>query len=334
VAAPIWASIAVLANARRVANGEGYLGDRMNYVLYDLGRNSQNEVFNDIISDLGVPGGPRGQPTYDNGGSGRIYRNPDAPGVGQFTPPVNDQGEIQFPLFDPRWPFGWIHPSFVGFDLATGWGTPKVAPLLERLSAHTLKPLNITNVKWEMEFREAITLTGPLSSPAAGFANGIGTLRSASTLDPTSLILTFTPTQQYNIIVTNFQVPVLERKPDGRFNGFASAQVTIELIAAAPSNAAPQLDPDGNPIPPPGDPNAPPATPGVIQTGETSRPPLGGHEIRTWFMTGAISIVGRVYKSRSGREHVRGHFELLGLGAGNQPAPEGLDITFRGDFKG
>lgn len=340
VAAPIWASIAVLANARRIERGIGYIGDRMNYVLYDLGRNVPNEVYNDIISDFGTP--IEGRPgSFPNGGSGRIYRDPDSRFGSPFPPttdpPPPELPELEFPLFDAKWPFGWIHPAFVGFDLATGWGSPKVGPLLDRLELHSAAPLNIPALTFEAEFYEAITKTGPLASPGAGFANGIGSITSVSTLDPTSIVLSFTPTEQYNILITNFQVPVLQRKPDGRFSGFASANVTIELIAAGPGSAAPPPDEEGNPPPRPGDPNAPPGTPASVVIGTPSYPPIGGHEIRTWIFTDVISIVGRVYKSKSGREHVRGSFHNIGLGQGLVPggeAQQGIHPVFRGKFKG
>jgi hypothetical protein len=325
VAAPIWASIAVLANARRVARGIGYLGDRFNFALYDLGRQVPGEVFNDIVSDPGTP--ITGVPlSFARGGSGRIFRNEMPPPPEVPFPPAMP------PLFTDRHPFGWFHPAFIGFDLATGWGSPRVQPLLDRLEQHSLTPLNIPNLKFEAEFREAITKTGPLASPGAGFANGVGSIVSGSTLDPTALVLSFTPdpAQEYNITITNFQVGPLTRKPDNRFSGLATASVTIQLVAAAPSNIV---------TPPTGgtggtgggtDPNLPPGTPNTLPPFAPSGPPLGGNELRTWNL--ALSIVGKIYKSKSGREHVTGSFQ--NFGPGGILSREGIDPMFKGRFRG
>jgi hypothetical protein len=315
---PIWASIAVLANARRVTRGLGYIGNRMNYAIWDMGRNAQNEVFNDIVSDPGIP---IDGPGFNNGGAFRVYRPPPDPF--SLTPPP------QPPFFPDEWPFGWFHPAFIGYDLVTGWGTPKVMPLLDRLSSHFLEPINIP-IKFEAEFREAITRTGPLSSPGAGFANGVGTLSGGSSLDPTGLVLTLTPTEEYIIDITNISVLPITRKPDDRFVGVMSGELTITLTSAIPGQAVPP--PPGTP-PPPGapDPNAPP-TPVVRPAIEPSSPPLNGNELRTWTWTNAITVVGRIYKSKSGKTHVKGYFENLGIG-GRRPI-EGDDILFKGKFFG
>jgi hypothetical protein len=328
VGTPIWASIAVLANARRIANGAGYIGNRFNYAIWDLGRNAQDEVFNDIISDLGTP--ISGRPgTFPNGGSGRIYNDPMSDFGSPFPP--TDPG---VDLFENRWPFGWINPSFIGYDLATGWGTPKVMPLLDRLGQHFLEPISNLSFKWEGEFREAINKTGPLSTPAAGFVNGVGTLSTGSSLDPSVLTFSFTPTQQYTITVTNFQVFPVARKPDNRFSGFGAADVTILLTSSSPSNAAPTT-----PTTPPGgggtgggtDPNAPPPTPTQLGSQVESSPPLGGNELRTWLF-GNLSFVGKIYRSKSGRQHITGSFHSLDP---TGKPEEGLTRpVFRGKFSG
>ncbi len=147
-----------------------------------------------------------------------------------------------------------------GFDLATGWGTPRATNLITRLGISDVTTVT-GGITWTADYQLPITLfVGGLQGPGAGFFVGNGTVAGG----PSGFHLTFTPANKqpinYTLVagqnnetdtapyatITSFVVNTLKRSDlNGHVYGTGTATLLVQVTTpvyippTAPSTSAP-----------------------------------------------------------------------------------------------
>lgn len=233
--------------------------------------------------------------------------------------------------------------ALVGYDLATGNGSPRANFLIDRLQTASTTSLAFNNLTFTAEFREAINKIGSITTPGAGFVNGTGSISGnnnlALTLTPRYDLTPITPafisagTSAGNNItpaaiqVANFTPINLLRLDNNSVTGTARVNITILLIPApipTPTTSGPATTGTGI---------VPTPVPGFFVAGlNDSVPPNSNGEIRTWVVD--LNFAGKIARDKHGREHISGSFinRFSLYNPGGAPV-EGLEPIFRGTFK-
>jgi hypothetical protein len=117
-------------------------------------------------------------------------------------------------------------PAQVGYDQATGWGTPKSATLIPALADASSFNTGVRDFTWNAEYKEALQKypggnVGPL------FADFRGT--GIANIGLTALSLSFSIVQEFNGSLLQITAANLGRASDGHFFGTGSATVSGPL---------------------------------------------------------------------------------------------------------
>ncbi len=122
-------------------------------------------------------------------------------------------GGVGFPI---------LYDASPGYDVATGWGTPKADQIVAGLSDGATIGVGIRGFDWHAEYIEALSKY-PGGIPGPGFADfkGDGDAR----IGFTAASLAFRVNQEYNGNLLQITVPSLTRNPDGTVYGLGSATV-------------------------------------------------------------------------------------------------------------
>lgn len=159
--APMFAGIVALANQIRRAKRLPLLGNTLNERIYRLGGTGADRYFNDI----------------DNGGTGAAAVNPGGGGQGA----------------------NYLYPATLGWDYATGWGSPNARTLIPALAQQSMgyvnKTIKLTGTRSALTYanNQQGGGTGTASGQVWGGFKGMATIRGMSTLmiDPIHFTQTF-----------------------------------------------------------------------------------------------------------------------------------------------
>jgi hypothetical protein len=139
--APQFAAVIALANERRADRGRGLIGDQLQEFIYQIGLRGKDAYFNDIA---------------------------------QFGTGLLPDGD---PCSPDDWPTVFVNPAFVGWDFATGYGSPNTQSFIPALAGEKFK---LVNRSIDTHFR----YTGEIDTPGRNLFSmqGTGSIRGYYTL--------------------------------------------------------------------------------------------------------------------------------------------------------